>query len=443
MKIERYLCEVLASKKWMDFMNMKQLSKRIDSNNSQAIFLIFLCWLTYTTSYLGKLNYSANITQIIDFYGINKTQAGTVPTFFFFAYGIGQVFNGVFCKRYNIKWIIFLSLIVSASINLIIAVGLNFSIMKWLWLVNGFVLSILWPTIVRLLSESLPKKALGTSSVIMGTTVAIGTLLIYGLSSLYAAFDKFKMSFYTAGIAVIIVAIVWIIFYDRAVSGAKNDREKEDGFEQCNTNIAEQIHSEKDEKNLLFISIYILCFFAVGVNLIKDGLTTWLPSILKEEFAISDSISILLTLFLPVLAVFGNAGALKMHKVIPDYLNHCVAVFAVIIVFVCGIIAGLTFEIIYFMFIGLVIVSFLASSLNGLITSIFPLLMRGKVNSGLLAGVLNGFCYLGSTISSYGLGVIADRFGWNAVFWVLIGVCTINTVVWFGYICIKRFLNKN
>ena len=427
----------------MDFMNMKQLSKRIDGNNSQAIFLIFLCWLTYTTSYLGKLNYSANITQIIDFYGINKTQAGTVPTFFFFAYGIGQVFNGVFCKRYNIKWIIFLSLIVSASINLIIAVGLNFSIMKWLWLVNGFVLSILWPTMVRLLSESLPKKALGTSSVIMGTSVAIGTVLIYGLSSLYAAFDKFKMSFYTAGIAVVIVAIVWIIFYDMAVSGAKNDREKEDGIKQCNTNIAEQVHSEKDGKNLLLISIFILCFFAVGVNLIKDGLTTWVPSILKEEFAISDSISILLTLFLPVLAVFGNAGALKMHKVIPDYLNHCVAVFAVIIVFVCGIIAGLTFEFIYFMFIGLVIVSFLASSLNSLITSIFPLLMRGKVNSGLLAGVLNGFCYLGSTISSYGLGVIADRLGWNAVFWVLIGVCTTNTVVWFGYICIKRFLNKN
>ena len=423
--------------------NMHRSSKGIDNNKSKAVLLIFLGWLVYTTSYLGKVNYSANITQIMDFYNINKTQAGIVPTFFFFSYGIGQVFNGIFCRKYNIKWMVFVSLFVSASINLTIAVTSDFMIMKWLWLVNGFVLSILWPTMVRLLSESLPKKALGTSSVIMGTSVAIGTVLIYGLSSLYAAFDKFKMSFYTAGIAVVIVAVVWIIFYDMAVSGAKNDREKEDGIKQCNTNIAEQVHGEKDGKNLLLISIYILCFFAVGVNLIKDGLTTWVPSILKEEFAINDSISILLTLFLPVLAVFGNAGALKMHKVIPDYVNHCVAVFAVIIVFICGIIAGLSFEIIYFMFIGLVIVNFLASSLNSLITSIFPLLMRGKVNSGLLAGVLNGFCYLGSTISSYGLGVIADSFGWNAVFWVLIGVCTTNTVVWFGYICIKRFLNKN
>lgn len=107
----------------------------------------------YSVSYLGKVNYSANVTQVIDFYGITKTQAGAVPTLFFFVYGIGQVFNGIFYKKHNIKWMIFVSLFVSASINLTIAVSTNFAIMKWLWLVNGFVLSILWPTLIRLLSE--------------------------------------------------------------------------------------------------------------------------------------------------------------------------------------------------------------------------------------------------------------------------------------------------
>lgn len=156
----------------------------------------------------------------------------------------------------------------------------------------------------------------------------------------------------------------------------------------------------------------------------------------------SDSLSILLTLFLPIIAVFGNVGALKVHKIIPDYVNHCVAVFAIIAVFICGIITSLTFEIISFLFIGLVIVNFLASSLNSLITSIFPLFMRGKVNSGLFAGVLNGFCYLGSTISSYGLGAIADNFGWTAVFWTLIGFVIISFIVWCVYVCLKKFYIK-
>lgn len=420
---------------------MQRAEKR-NFNNSQAIFLIILGWLVYTTSYLGKVNYSANITQIIDFYGVSKAQAGIVPTFFFFAYGIGQVFNGLFCKHYNIKWIVFISLIISASINLTIAVGSNFEIMKWLWLVNGFVLSMLWPTLIRMLSEYLPKKSLATSSVIMGTSVASGTLVIYGLSAILAAFNKFKLSFYTAGISVITVAIIWMIFYNKAVSISKREKEAEDAVEEKKTDTPEENKQNKNDRKILFTSICVLCFCAIGVNLIKDGLTTWVPSILKEEFSMSDSISILLTLFLPVLAIFGNAGALLIHRIIPDYVNHCVATFAVITVFICGIIGSLSLEIISFMIIGLVVVNFLASSLNSLITSIFPLFMRGKVNSGKFAGVINGFCYLGSTISSYGLGAIADNFGWTAVFWTLIGFCAVTFVVWIGYHYIKSYLIK-
>ena len=337
----------------------------------------------------------------------------------------------------------FFSLFVSASINLIIAVSSDFSMMKWLWLINGFVLSILWPTIVRLLSEALPKKVLGASSVIMGTTVAIGTLIIYGLSSIFAMFDKFKLSFYTAGIAVIVVAFIWLILYNKAVALAKAEKNEEETVAvETKAGPVAQEQQKKEERKILFASIYALCFCAIGVNLIKDGLTTWVPSILKEEFSMTDSLSILLTLFLPILAVFGNACALKVHNKIPDYVNHCVVIFAVIAVFIGVIIGSLSFEWVSIMLIGLVTVNFFASSLNSLITSIFPLFMRGKVNSGLFAGVLNGFCYVGSTISSYGLGAIADNFGWTAVFWTLIGFCFLTFVVWGGYAYLKFFLKR-
>lgn len=43
--------------------------------------MIFLVWLVYATSYLGKVNYSSNITQIIDFYRISKAEAGLPQPF--------------------------------------------------------------------------------------------------------------------------------------------------------------------------------------------------------------------------------------------------------------------------------------------------------------------------------------------------------------------------
>jgi OPA family glycerol-3-phosphate transporter-like MFS transporter len=413
---------------------MESSNQTIDKK--RAVLLIFLAWLVYTTSYLGKVNYSANITQIIDFYRVTKTQAGCVPTFFFFAYGTGQVLNGLFCKRYNIKWTVFSSLIISAAINLTVAISENFEVIKWLWLVNGLVLSMLWPTLIRLISEVLPSKRLGTASIVMGTTVASGTIIIYALSSLYAAFDMFKLSFYTAGIAVIIVAIIWMFLYNSATAASAAEKEIED-IEKPKTGSQKKIQQTGGEKKLLFASVYALCFCAVGVNLIKDGLTTWVPSILKEEFFMSDSLSILLTLLLPVIAVFGNACALRIHKKVPDYINHCAIVFAIIAAFIGIIIGSLALEFASVMLFGLVAVNFFASSLNNLITSIFPLFMRGKVNSGLFAGILNGFCYVGSTLSAYGLGAVADKFGWTAVFVLLLVFCFMTFAVWGVYTALK------
>ena len=420
---------------WKDGVIMKD-------NKSKAMLLIFLGWLVYSVSYFGKVNYSANITQIIDYYGITRAQAGTAPTFFFFAYGIGQVFNGIFCKKYNIKWMIFFSLVMSATINLIVAVSKDFAIIKWLWLLNGIVLSILWPTLIRMISESIPQKVLGTSSIIMGTTVGAGTLVIYGLSSIFAAFDKFKLSFYTASFSVFIVAFLWLLIYNKAVSSSQSEKELEEPINKETWNVSKKGMENKNEKKLFYISVGVLCFGAIGANLIKDGLTTWVPSILKEEFSMSDSISILLTLFLPILAMCGNAFALSLHKKIPDYVNHLTAVFAAMAVLVGMIIGSIALELVVVMLFGLIAVNFLASSLNSLITSIYPLFMREKVNSGSFAGILNGFCCLGSTISSYGLGVIADNFGWTAVFWTLIGFSVAVCITWCGYKFAKYIFEK-
>jgi OPA family glycerol-3-phosphate transporter-like MFS transporter len=92
--------------------------------------------------------------------------------------------------------------------------------------------------------------------------------------------------------------------------------------------------------------------------------------------------------------------------------------------------------------IGFALVYFLVSSSNSTVTSIFPLQMKGKLNSGLIAGVLNGFCYVGSTISSYGLGLVADAWGWETVFYLLLGVAVAVVVIVLVYNVIKACKKK-
>ena len=104
--------------------------------------LILMCWLVYVSSYLSRYSYNSNIVAIKDYYGVTKSVTGLVSTCFFFAYGTGQLVNGLMCKKYNAKVFLSLSLVLSALINFIIFTLPPISLYKYLWLLNGASLSV-------------------------------------------------------------------------------------------------------------------------------------------------------------------------------------------------------------------------------------------------------------------------------------------------------------
>ena len=397
---------------------------------SKTTLLIALCWLVYTCSYLGKLGYNANITQIEDAFAISHSSAGMVSTFFFFAYGIGQILNGIFCKKYNIRFAVLGSLFVSSLMNLLVGISNNFIIIKYIWLINGAALSVLWPSLVRLLSETLNKKDIARAVVVMGTTVAIGTFFVYALSALFVAMGIYAMMFFVAGVLLLLIAILWMLAYPKLVE-LKTETSEEEG----------QVREEtKNRLRLdgLWIPIILLAFFAIVVNLVKDGLTTWVPMILRETYSLPDSMSILLTLILPILAIFGTSVAVILHKKIKDFIILSIVLFGIAAVFIGLVILCLPTGWVAVTLSCFGIVSCLMSGVNNIITSMAPMYWKNRVDSGFLAGILNGFCYLGSTLSAYGLGLIADVGGWNSVLKLLFILCALSVLFGGIYFFIKK-----
>ncbi len=379
--------------------------------------LIALCWIVYTCSYLGKLGYNANITQIENAYSLSHSTAGMVSTFFFFAYGIGQIINGIFCKKYNVRLVVFGCLLVSGLMNLLVGFSNNFAFIKYFWLINGAALSVLWPSLIRLLSETLDKENIGRAVVVMGTTVATGTFFVYGLSALFVALGVYEIMFFLAGILLPLIALLWIFSYPKLV---KQKTEEEAHEMQLSTEL-----SHKKKLGWLWISISILAVFAIFDNLVKDGLTTWVPMILKETYALPDYVSILLTMLLPILAIFGTSVAVWMHKKVKDFVMLCSLLFLVSAVCIGLVILCMPTGWFVVTLGCFGVVSCVMAGVNNIITSMMPLYWKEKLNAGLTAGVLNGCCYVGSTISAYGLGLIADMGGWNLVFWLLFSLCVI------------------
>ncbi|MBP3370024.1 MAG: MFS transporter [Clostridia bacterium] len=403
-----------------------------------SMALIWLCWLVYSCSYIGKVNYSANINLIQEYFAIDDyLTVGFAGTLFFFAYGIGQIVNGIWCKKYNIKWMIFLSLLISGTINLIIPLLPTFAPIKYLWVINGFSMSVLWPTLIRFLSERLSKKYMAKASVIMGTTVAVGTFFVYGTSAVYALFTTFKAAFYTAAAVLIGVALIWIIALDKLDFCSD---ENQSVAVDAPTQLSADVPVGAVDKKAIYLVICTLAICGVATNLIKDGLSTWVPAILKSMYGLDNSLSIILTLALPLVSIFGNAFAVSVHKRMHDFVHQCAVMFFISGILIITVIGGVSLNMVAIMLVGFAAVSLLISSCNSLITSIFPLFIKGKVNSGLIAGVLNGFCYLGSTLSTYVLGSIADNHGWLTVFWTLLAVCAVISLLGLIYSLVRKYV---
>lgn len=408
---------------------------------SKSSFLLITCWLVYSMSYLGKVNFSASKLPLMEHFGVLEDQVGMVGTFFFFAYGIGMVLNGIFCKKYNIKWTIFASLMLSSTVNALIPLVpvSAFFIIKYLWLVNGFTLSLLWPCLIRLISETLPREKMPSASKVMGTTVATGTLIIYGLCSIFTELKVFRLSFFVPAIINPIVAIFWLCSFNKFTAKEiveeipiENEYKKQ-----------EQIKKGKTSTQIMLI-ICCLAIFAVVTNLVKDGLIGWVPKILKDSFALPDSVSILLTVLLPTMGLIASFLTVWLSNKIKSVILIECLFFILASLFVFAITLLLSKDSVVITFILLIFTALIASSSNNIITSIFPLYMKGKVNSGLLAGVLNGFCYLGSTISDYGLGAIkVATNSWTSVFYVLLFSCLLVVVVSLIYFTISKIKKKN
>ena len=404
---------------------METVSK-IDSRKENKI--IFICWLAYTAAYVGRLNFNASIVAIISDLGVTKADAGLVSSFFFFAYGAGQLINGILSKKYNAKIMIFLSLIISAVMNVLMPICGDISLMKFIWMGNGIVQSVLWSTLIKTLSDFVSDKKLPKAILAMSTTVAIGTLVAYGISSVSVRFGTWKIVFYVASIVLVISAIIWFTLFG------------------SNPKKVIEIEEQKSEKvkmgRVVLLALFITAFAGIANGFIKDGINTWVPSVLYEEFGISQSFSILLTLLLPMVSTLGAAIAKKVHEKIPSHaaMNFVFYIFSALL---CGgILLSLKLHSIVAIMVCFICVACGMSMINNVITSMFALDYRRLLNAGFAAGLLNTFCYIGSTVTSYTLGAVSQARGWNAVFIIMLAVCVVAAVICLAGIISERKMKE-
>ena len=394
------------------------MHSQMTSKRKQQI-LIVVCCMVYGFAYAGRYGYNANIAPIMEFYGVTRAEAGLVSTCFFFAYGAMQLVHGILCRFYPKKIVIPAALFLSAALNLTVFFQPPFAAIKYLWLINGICQSVLWPSLVLTLGETLEPGMMKQAVFVISLATMFGTLISYGGSALFNLFAFFRGSFLLGAVLTVLIGLIWLFSYDRLTA------------ERYVASAGEITTAEKSRKALGgglvgFLSVCVL--FAAVCNFVKDGLSTWTPVILKEQFGLGDSASIILTLILPVFGLAGSLLALAVNRKIRDYRLMAGVFYVGLSLCLGGLLLSFRGAGVVLTLALLGVISCLAYAVNNVVTSMMPLEMRDRVNSGFLAGLMNSATYIGSTASAYGLGRIADGAGWNAVILVMLGASVLSAL---------------
>ena len=416
------------------------MKKKIASSGLTVLF-IAACWMAYSFSYIGRLNFSASMADMTSSGVLLKSQAGAVTTGFFICYGCGQFLSGMLGDRINPRYLVFAGLVCSSLINFGIAMGPPLWFMIVLWSLNGFAQSLLWAPICKIVSDRVSSNRRQKACTALATTMAGGTLMAYILSAVLINAFGWKAAFISGSSATLLAAVVWItvttkIEHEADKNGIVEEIEvkhEEEGEEVPHEEIPTELWQ------LLCVSGLTILALVGGVQgVLKDCMSTWVPTFIEDMFNMGSVISILTGAFLPIFGFFGPIFTNKLMMKTRDELSSLFILFLIS----SGCLAMLALFGRFSIAISIVALALTyACSLgqNMILIGTLPMYFSklGKVST--ITGTMNALCYVTTAAVSWIVGVLVDRTGWTIV---MAGWFVLSALAAVGTLFAKRRWNK-
>ncbi len=364
--------------------------------------------IAYTVSYITRYTFSTVISEMENATAISRELLSMSVTGSFITYGVGQVLSGILGDKVSPKKLISLGYIVTAIMNILIPLCNSPYTMLGIWCINGFAQSLIWPPMVKLMTIYLSQRDYERVSIWTLWGGSIGTIFVYLVSPVLISVASWRAVFIFASICGIAMVIAW---NKLALDAEVAPREKE---ETSNSAIKH-----------LFAPAMICVMIAIVLHgMLKDGVTTWMPSFIADTYGLSSVVSILSGVIIPLFTIFMNGAFSALYRrFIKNPVTCAGTIFGLGAVFAVGIYltSGRS------AFASVVLTALLVGSMHGvnvMLICMVPSFFKKFGSVSTVSGVINACTYVGSAVSTYGIAVLSQRAGWDitVMMWVMFAV---------------------
>lgn len=368
------------------------------------------CFAVYSASYVGRINLSAAIADRVAAGLFTKEEAGLIGTVFFVVYGSFQIINGVLGDKISPFGMIIAGTFGGAVANAAMAFCSTHTQMAVVWGVNGLAMSLLWVAILKILANIINDEMRPRACLNLSATLPVGSVLAYLLSAFSLKFLSWQYVFWIPAAILFVVAVFFTLSY-RAAKPHITERE---------VPVPEKV-GEKGGKLLpLFAVSGLLLVLPADVihGAIKEGITTWEPTMIAQVFNKSVSLSTLSSVLLPVFNLTG------IYLITPIYKKLCksneLVTGTLIVAFSSVVLLALTFLLqsgvlpLGGAVVMLSTVTMAMGTFNYMIITRVPMRFAAVGKTATVSGVMNATAYVGCAFASVGFGSISEKYGWVA-----------------------------
>ena len=388
-------------------------------------FLMWALCIVYFTSYFSRLGYATVIAEIIESEGITKADASLATTACFITYGAGQLISGWLGDRISPKKIIFSGIFITTACNILLPLCGNTGARAVVWGVNGFAQALLWPPMMRMITAYLDPDNASKCCVRASMAANVATILLYLLSPLMIRLGGWRSVFALSATLAATVGLLWIVVMTRfeqrcgVISSTRSGAKKEDPEAASGVSVPHLIVAE----GILFVMIAI-----VMQGILRDGVTTWLPSYLVEVFHLETGSSILSSVVIPIFSVISfQFFAWVNNRFFRNEIRCSAVLFGIGMVLSAAMAALFTAS----AAISALLAAMLTACMHGINLMLICNLPARFAHTGkvsMISGVLNSCTYVGSALSTYGFALVAQNFGWRTTVVCWIMICLIGVI---------------
>ena len=369
-----------------------------------------VCYLAYLFIYVARLNLSMAAPGLKELQILSVEQIGLLGSAFSVVYACGRLFSGILSDRIAPWKMISAGLLLCGISNLCFGLFPPFAAILLLWSVNALAQSMLWGSILRILSAIYPETEAKKRASYMATTVASGNLVGILLNSALISRFGLAWAFLIPGGITLLVSLLVV----------------------CNTRHIRPMLQQKQKQNFSGLlkkpAVRNMLLPALIHGVLKDNISLWMTVYMMDSFGVDLEQSSYYILLIPVLGFVARMLAPELYRLAGERerpvlswgFAACIGG-ALLLVFLA---VSPWLAIVY-----LSLVYMAVSVMNACFLSFFPLRFSGENSVASVSGIMDFATYLGTGISSMIFGVLIKGYGYNAMFLTWAVLCGIGLLL--------------